>query len=255
MWVLPCSDVSSGVVVQRSQQWSFRQTGHCVPGLVYPATDCAGPCEDQRIGRCRHPLWRALFDGTPLRASVTLRAVLASLGARVIAGAVGRSASAIGRLASAAGRLASVVWCCVWSEVRNVVRAWRGSHRVVRWLRGSEATAKRRRPQRTAAALQERRPWRGLLDAAREERASVTPTAARDHHPKVEVSTGCGVVVRAQVRVARSRAAGRRPPPRVVWSGGLLRTPEQRPRRSGVDKTLQHGFVHARRDTVARVHG
>ena len=26
VWVLPCSDVSSGVVMQRSQQWSFRQT-------------------------------------------------------------------------------------------------------------------------------------------------------------------------------------------------------------------------------------
>jgi len=56
VWVLPCSDVSSWVVMQRSQQWSFRQTGHCVPGLVYPSTDCAGPCEDRWIERCHHPV-------------------------------------------------------------------------------------------------------------------------------------------------------------------------------------------------------
>ena len=84
VWVLPCSDVSSGVVVQRSQQWSFRQTWARVPSLWYPATSLGGPARrpvdrgsatrDLRAlfgklplfaVRKPPPLWRALVDDTP----------------------------------------------------------------------------------------------------------------------------------------------------------------------------------------------
>ena len=41
----------------------------------------------------------------------------------------------------------------VWSETRNVMRVWRVAYRAVRWLRGLDASAERKRPQRSDAAL------------------------------------------------------------------------------------------------------
>ena len=132
VWVLPCSDVSSGVVVQRSQQWSFRQTWARVPSLWYPATSLGGPVQRPAEGAMPPPLRRALFGD---RLSVACRCLSGadSRTRRDSAGYRARESRRVGALASAVGRLASVVRCGVWSEARNVVRAWRGSHRVVRW--------------------------------------------------------------------------------------------------------------------------
>ena len=68
VWVLPCSDVSSGVVVQRSQQWSFRQTWARVPSLWYPATSLGGPVQRPAEGAMPPPCRGLCLVTPPLRA-------------------------------------------------------------------------------------------------------------------------------------------------------------------------------------------
>ena len=92
-------------------------------------------------------------------------------------------------------------------------------------MRELDASARRKRPQRSVAALQER--WAREVPKARAERASAVPTAARAVvlvgalTLRVSLCAGCGAVWCVWVLVARLRAAGLRPPPRAARGVGL----------------------------------
>jgi hypothetical protein len=54
--VLPCSDISSATVMQRSQQWSSRQTWARRAEFGVPGTSQRGPARRPCRRYCRHPL-------------------------------------------------------------------------------------------------------------------------------------------------------------------------------------------------------
>ena len=110
-----------------------------------------------------------------------------------------RGAWALGeRCATLGERCACVCVCVCVCEARVVRRACRVAHRAVRWLRELDASAKRKRLQRSVAALQER--WKRKALMARAERASAVPAAARAVvlmgalSARVSLGAWCGVV-------------------------------------------------------------
>ena len=138
VWVLPRSDVSSAWVMQQSQQWSLRQTWALCAEFGVPGDVTARACAKTSGERSRHPC-RGLCLAAP------------SYAHRDSAGWRARESRRVGAWRAPRGAWRAPCVCGVRSEARSVVRAWRDAHRVMRWQRGSAASAERERSQARVA--------------------------------------------------------------------------------------------------------